>query len=111
MSRSTSRKPVLPDSVEVGHTTFSVTADPEGCRGHGALGVTFCDERRIILDTDMPLDTQRDSLLHEVLHACVYAACGLGLSDATEERVVKGLTGPLLSSLRRNPELLAFLLS
>lgn len=60
----------------------------------------------------------RDTLLHELLHACCdLAAMQAGGGDAVfedddhEERCVRALTPWLLDALRRNPDLVTYLLA
>lgn len=63
---------------------------------------------RITIEPDQKGNFLRDTLLHEVLHACLFAAAG-GMTTDEEERLVASLTPVLLDTLRRNPGLLAFL--
>jgi hypothetical protein len=55
------------------------------------------------------LDFERETLMHELLHACCSVA-GLDLGDDGEERVVAGLSPFLLDALRRSPGLADYLL-
>lgn len=83
--------------------------------------VGYCERRtlRIGLDTSVPKQIVRESMMHEVLHA-VFACCGMPLDDPMptfdddkmqpEEFVVKLMSPVLLGVLRDNPELVAFLL-
>lgn len=57
-------------------------------------------------------DFERDTVLHEVLHACIHKTC---LSEMEvwgknhEEAIVVALTPILLDTLRRNPKLVQYL--
>jgi hypothetical protein len=50
----------------------------------------------------------RDTLLHEVMHAC-YAQTSFRGGDVDEEGIINALTPWLLGVLRDNPELIEFL--
>lgn len=81
-----------------------------------ALGVCQFYENRIAVSTGQAVSQERDTLLHEVLHALVRANRlhrapfgPLGNHDK-EELAVALLATSLLDTLRRNPSLAAFLL-
>ena len=63
-------------------------------------------ETDILIDPNQAPPHLRITLLHEVLHACFHVTM---LDKKWEETAVRLLTGPLLDALRRNPELVAFL--
>lgn len=69
---------------------------------------------RIDVRSDLGPANVRDSLLHECLHAVLYCH-GLGklleLDAEAEEKLVSGLAPAVLALLRRNPELVKFLLA
>lgn len=66
-------------------------------------------KQQITVDPDQGPDQLADSLLHEVLHACV-AVTGLDetLGDR-EESVVRSLSTCLLQVLRENPRLVGWI--
>lgn len=66
-------------------------------------------KQQITVDPDQGPDQLADSLLHEVLHACV-AVTGIDetLGDK-EETVVRSLSTCLLDVIRRNPRLVEWL--
>lgn len=66
-------------------------------------------ECQIILDPKQHDQHKRVALLHELLHACWHVTDPLDPSNC-EEMAVRAITGPLLDVLRRNPELVAYLL-
>lgn len=53
---------------------------------------------------------ERDTLLHELLHA-LWSHCALDQDDDEQERIVRSLAPWLLAALRDNPQLVAFLLA
>lgn len=65
---------------------------------------------RIVVDNSQRGGFMRDTVLHEALHACLFAT-GLNLGDGEEERLVAALSPVLLAALRDNPALVAYLRS
>ena len=96
----------LPKKICVGPFRYSV-----GTR-HDAeqLGEGDTDKLRIHIATELPLDNERETLPHGVLHA-VFAVTGLGhtLDDEDEERLVRTISPTLLDTLRRNKALRDYL--
>lgn len=62
------------------------------------------EKMEIVLREDMPGTLWAETLLHEVLHACVCAA-GLDMDSGDEEALVSGIAPQLLSTLLDNPAL------
>jgi hypothetical protein len=62
----------------------------------------------IAVDPGKHEDYARATLLHEILHACIRSSDPT-LDDEHEETVVAAITGPLLSMLRDNPDVLDYL--
>jgi hypothetical protein len=62
----------------------------------------------IAVDPGRHEDYARATLLHEILHACIRSSDPT-LDDEHEETVVAAITGPLLSMLRDNPDVLDYL--
>lgn len=111
---------MLPDSVVVCGQRFEVKLvdDPDEAiaRGtnHGTLGATHVDKGLIRLrgGGEQSEDQMRDTMLHEVLHAVVrltYQEKSFAKSD--DEDAVGAIATHLLDTLRRNPDLVAYLLS
>jgi hypothetical protein len=75
------------------------------------LGHCHNDELVITVSPKMAEDAQRDTLLHEVLHA-IFHSTGLAhdLGDEKEESMIRRLTPALLDLIRRNPRLVADLM-
>lgn len=104
----------LPASVQIGSIVYVVKTDRETINQAAVDGSTaFYGHIRfgqadILLDPNQALHHQRMTLLHEVLHGCFYMTM---LDKKWEEHAVRLLAGPLLDTLRRNPDLVAFLLA
>jgi hypothetical protein len=105
-------RPKLPKTLRIGHLTYTVKADNKRCEEKDIVGESSGNECLIVLRDDFPHDTVSDTLLHEVLHQCLFAAGVVprGKELDTEERWVRSMTGPLLVALRENFDLLPFLL-
>lgn len=97
-----------PKVVKIGPFPFDVVYRHDS----NLAGELEADEGRINLAQDQPLAQEQDSLLHEVLHGCLFVT-GVGhtLDDATEERIVRPLATCLLDTLKRNPRLVDYLRS
>ena len=111
--------PEMPQRISVGPHSYVVVKDqaeldrksierqivgPQGHHDPVAL--------RILVTEQQAPGQQRDTLLHEVLHALTEMT---GLhnewSEEKEEAVVRRLTPALLDVLRRNPDLVEFLVA
>ena len=70
-----------------------------------------CDHRELTIAVDSALApaVQRETLLHEVMHA-IYALVGAEGQKLTEEETILRIVPSLLDTLQRNPELAAFML-
>jgi hypothetical protein len=102
-----------PRSALIGHTRWkvlwsqtSVDALHEG-KADAAVGITVEALRTIAVSGDLVADAERETFLHELLHACISAS---GLSCRDEERLVSVLAPRLLEALRHNPVIVAYLL-
>lgn len=109
----------LPASVVVCGQKFEVKVidDPNEAIGrganHGTLGATHVDKglMRLRGGGEQSADQMRDTMLHEVIHAVVrltYQEKAFAKND--DEDAVGAIATHLLDTLRRNPELAAYLL-
>ena len=73
-----------------------------------ACGACDMESMVIAVDPGKAEDYARATLLHEILHACVRAS-DPNLDDDQEEAAVAAITGPLLSTLRDNPDIVEYL--
>ena len=123
----------MPATVRVGSVTYRVIMDAAEIKAvsddqdlpRGAEWEAFSDHDHLIigLNPDHASDKNRKSLLHEILHCAlrasgahpntyadtVYEARDRHGGVTVEEFTVAAMTGPLLSALRDNPELIAHL--
>ncbi|MFD6094760.1 hypothetical protein ACFVWN_01015 [Nocardiopsis flavescens] len=113
--------PTVPNRVHVGHISYTVTVSNAAIdrvdeeENATLAGYSRVSEQAIVLREDNPPDYQAETLLHEVLHQCLRASgydpdadAKLGATDV-EERTICAMTGPLLSTLRANPDLVTYL--
>ena len=104
----------IPAYVKVGGRTYTIHSDLDTSRltsDDGSRGMTFTERLRIHINSDMPVELIRETLLHECMHAA-WDIVGLSRSgDAAEheEQVIKALAPTLAAMLRENPEVNAFL--
>lgn len=106
----------MPSAIQIGPLRYQVIATPEAYHavvartnthfyGHIQDGSTT-----ITLDPDQVPDHARYALLHEVLHGCWHISDPPG-ETFTEEQAIRVMCGPLLDTLRRNPDLVAWLVA
>lgn len=108
----------IPKSIEIGPFTFRVStdeaellrwkaedqADLAGRYDEATLSIT--------IDGTHAVGFQRDTLLHEALHALFgMTALEHELGDKQTEHIIRALTPALLDMLRRNPALISFLVA
>lgn len=103
--------PSLPDSIEIGPFTYTITTDRDGMGK--AVGQTAMEAQTIQLDDRQAHQHLAETLLHETLHAVVdLTGLGYEMGDKDEEeRIVRRLAPILLLVLRTNPALVKFLLA
>lgn len=88
--------------------------------GHSSFGTHDPVQLNISIRADAAEYVQRQTLLHELLHACWYVSAGHAVAEAfanealrkdtdVEEIFVQLVEGPLLGVLMNNPRLLAWL--
>lgn len=103
-------------SVAMGPHRYVIRADESHdmhLHADDARGHCHADRLTLCVDSRLPLSVQRDTVLHELLHAA-WNQAGLNaltdtLPDGTEELVVSSLSTLLLDALLRNPALMEFL--
>ena len=108
----------IPERLQIGPYRYSVEVsteaiDAESVRSGAGLpgsmsGRHLPSQGKILLSEEPSPDYTADTLLHEVLHALMHA-CGLNLGDQEEDACL-ALSPILLDTLRRQPDLLAYLL-
>jgi hypothetical protein len=105
--------PTLPNKVTIGPLVYRITDDEvEHLREVTAEGDTWGTIKYghglIVLNPEQSDSHKRLSLLHECLHGCWHLT---EFAHQEDEDPIRRITGPLLDVLRRNPDLVAYLLA
>lgn len=105
----------MPKRVRIGHAYFDVKTDPSTALDLAARDLAGeSDGNRLALkvNTAYPVATQQETLLHEILHMCLYVTgTDTQLDDDVEERVIRPMAMALFGVLRDNPKLVTYLLN
>ena len=96
-----------PTRVRINGRQFAVKYKPEA-EMPGVLGLCYCTDSRIEIRTHQSPAEERDTLLHEVMHAVLYTQGREG-GGKTEELYVRALATGMLGVLKDNPRLAAWL--
>ncbi len=106
---------MIPKHVQIGPISYAVNMTQEAigkarkeCGETEMMGGIKYSQQDIVIDPDIAPDQKADTLLHEVLHGIV-SNCGLKDKPLGEEDCLGALSFALLDVLRRNPELVSYL--
>lgn len=88
--------------MKIGPFLWTVRSDPK----LDEFGVTCIDDLEIVLRTAMPDDLRKETFLHELLHAILFAQ---GVPAGAQEKWVRKLSPLLFATLRDDAELRRFL--
>ena len=76
-------------------------------------GAICCDDQTILVSSDLTPQTQKLSLMHELMHM-VFLNNNVGISEKTlniqEEELVDNIAARFLEVMKRNPDLMRWLL-
>lgn len=104
-------RPKPPKKLQIGHAEYAILQGgdvQEAMEDRGTEGVSNGNVLKILLRNDRPFVSEAETLLHEVLHQCLYVA-GLDLKNEDEEPVVRALSMHLFGVLRANPKFVSYL--
>ena len=104
----------LPDHIQVGPMCYSLAVNQAAINAINPelQGRTTHRNQSIVLAEGIGPDQEADTVLHELLHACLSVSGAANkVSDGLQEELVAAITPLLLDVLRRNPQLVAYLLS
>lgn len=98
---------MIPRSLWVGPHKYRVLSEERKTDDFGETNTHRCEIR---INRDQCLSQQRETFLHEAIHACT-SLTGLQseLGDDFDEKVATRLAPVLLDVLRRNPRAVEFL--
>lgn len=104
-----------PKRVRIGHATFDVKTDPStqlDLADRNLAGESDGNRLTLKVNTAYPPGTVAETLLHEVLHMCLFVTGTDSLiEDDVEERVIRPMAMALFGVLRDNPKLVTYLLN
>lgn len=111
-----SKKAKMPKQIKVGPVVYQVKHSRKAMNAAELqqkdylLGLSEEQGRLISIEPEQPLTGLQSVLLHETLHS-IFSVSGMSYKweHDEEERMVRRLTPFLLSVLKDNPELLAYL--
>lgn len=106
--------PEPPATIDVGPHTYRVVVDHDRLMEGDRAGGCSRDRLTIAIDPTLPHTQTADTLLHEVIHAClgsVQISIDAAEQERVEELVALALGTNLLDVLRANPDLVAFLVA
>ena len=105
----------LPEKVVIGPLTYRITDDEaEHLRqtvaddGDSSWGMIKYGKGLILLNPEQDASHTRLALFHECLHGCWHLT---DFGHQEDEDPIRRIAGPLLDMLRRNPDLVAYLLA
>lgn len=104
----------IPGSLVLGAHVYEIRWDKDTARllrDEDSRGDSRPDQLTIRIDTDRPHSAVAETLLHKALH-CAWNHTALGLDlEEDEERIVTALSPLVIELLRRNPDVVAYLLA
>lgn len=100
-----------PKQLYVEPFAYRVQYEPEWSIKTGNMGNCVTDTQTIYVDASLTEQAERDTVLHEVLHA-LWSQTGLqkAYTEDQQEDVVWQLTPRLLAVLKDNPDFVTWLL-
>lgn len=106
---------VLPSMIQVGPLRFTAVIDQKtvdkerkDSNTSGVIGFVRRHTQEIFIAEDVAADQQAVALLHEILHA-IYGQFDVD-AKIDDEATVSITSGVLLDTMRRNPDLVAYLM-
>lgn len=114
---TTSDRRLPPKDIQIGPYHFTTVLDKaewdKAVKDHGdadLFGLMVDANQQILADPDQADDMLADTILHEVLHAIFMTAGSRERKKFSEEQMICLISPMLLDTLRRNPDLVTFLL-
>ena len=100
-----------PAKVKVGHKWFRIVRDLDLAGAAGAVGVCGPDTQEVRYDGRLGAGTERETILHELLHGAWNMTTLDRIYDADmEENILYSLSPLIVGLLRDNPPLVRYLL-
>ncbi len=102
-----------PKKLRIGYAQYDVFVAPDldvVLQESDLAGASNGNLHRILVRSDLPSAAKKETLLHEVLHQCLFMA-GQENDTKVEERIVRAMAMVLIAVLRDNPALVTYLTS
>lgn len=108
-----------PNSIRIGATKWDIVWSEKKTKRHPegndrVLGLTIHKEQTIYIDDSTKECGQKDTLLHEVLHAIMgvysFAPSARGKELEREEKLICSMTPALLDTMQRNKKAFAWMM-
>jgi hypothetical protein len=107
---TTKKKAPMPQFVMVNPHSFELKVVPRLSTDAGVCGLCGEDDQRIAIDDDLGDTVEKETVLHELMHAIWhFTHLDKKYTDEDEEAVAWTMAPRLLALLRDNPELVAYL--
>ena len=104
-------EPDVPTSVKIGFIHYEIRWRTQKQMPE-YFGYSSYEDSKILLNTEMPHDLRRETLLHEIMHMCVEIrnrSGGLSYPTPDEDKYIETISPALMEVLRDNPELVKWL--
>lgn len=72
-------------------------------------GRTYLDTQEFILRSDLPVTGQRETLLHEIMHACASMGLRTLITDQGDDQWIKAISPCMVMVMRDNPEIVLWM--
>ena len=99
-----------PRFIQIGSVRYEVA--PDELEDDGAFGKLLKKGQKILVQRAQAPDCERDTVLHETMHAILFhtgTLSGMNWTSDQEEAIVSAITPLLLDTLQRNPKLVSYL--
>jgi Zn-dependent peptidase ImmA (M78 family) len=102
----------MPSKIRIASHNYKVseTKDLKNDKGEGAWGLSSHSDSVISIDKTLASSHKKTILLHEILHAVVYAT-GFEFKDDREEEFIRTMTPTLLATLQDNKKITEYLVN
>jgi Zn-dependent peptidase ImmA (M78 family) len=95
------------ERIQIGPTLYRVVEDDIVADAGRCWGRIDYPRQVIHLDARQEATHRRITILHEILHGCFHVT---GSQHENEEKIVQDLSATLLDTLRRNSDLMTYLM-
>lgn len=95
----------IPQSIKIGGHDYSIVlTDDKRLQDKKLMGEADHKLLTICIDSTLPDSQKQETLLHEIIHACMYFA-GTALEDENKEEMVTSSISPILYTVLKENDL------